>query len=416
MRSAVVSLLLSLPLWVHVHAQTEAPKPVPRVIGEVGAVDAAGGMLTIKADGAESTKLKVSEQTRFLRVPEGEKDTKKWVPIALTDISPGDRVVARGRMGAEGQPMAATMVLVMTKGDLAQKHLQERSDWQKRGVSGSVVGLDASNKEITISIRSRDGLKPLLVDVSDKTSLRRYAGDSVKFADAKASTFDELKIGDEVRALGDKSADGTHLTAEQILSGAFQTLAGTVVSTDAASGSMKLTNLQTKQIITVHTTPDTLLRRLPEQMATMMAARMRGAAAGGAPSGGPQSGPPGAPSGGGAPPAGQGAPPAHTAEGHAGGDHAYGGGDHAAGAYGGAGAAHNFDLQKMIESLPAVTVADLKPGDALILSSSKGADPTTMTAIRIVAGVEPFLAAAPRNSAGQVNLGQWNMDMSIPGQ
>jgi hypothetical protein len=412
MRSAVVSLLLSLPLWVHVQAQTDAQKPVPRVIGEVGAVDTAGGMLTIKADGAESTKLKVSEQTRFLRVPEGEKDSKKWVPIALTDISPGDRVVARGRVGAEGQPMAATMVLVMTKGDLAQKHQQERSDWQKRGVSGSVVGLDASNKEITISVRSRDGLKPLLVDVSDKTSLRRYAGDSVKFADAKTSTFDELKIGDEVRALGDKSEDGTHFTAEQILSGAFQTLAGTVVSTDAASGSMKLTNLQTKQIITVRTTPDTLLRRMPEQMATMMATRMRGAAAGGAAASGTPGMPPanpGAPSGGGA-------PPAHTAEGHAGGDHAYGGGDHAAGAYGGAGAAHNFDLQKMIESLPAVTVADLKPGDALILSSSKGADPTTMTAIRIVAGVEPFLAAAPRNSAGQVNLGQWNMDMSIPGQ
>jgi hypothetical protein len=33
----------------------------------------------------------------------------------------------------------------------------------------------------------------------------------------------------------------------------------------------------------------------------------------------------------------------------------------------------------------------------------------------LVAGVEPFLAAAPR-TAGQVNLGSWNIEMNMPEQ
>jgi hypothetical protein len=36
-------------------------------------------------------------------------------------------------------------------------------------------------------------------------------------------------------------------------------------------------------------------------------------------------------------------------------------------------------------------------------------------AITIVAGVEPFLASAPK-SAGVVNLGSWNFDIGMPSQ
>ena len=72
----------------------------------------------------------------------------------------------------------------------------------------------------------------------------------------------------------------------------------------------------------------------------------------------------------------------------------------------------NFDLQQALERMPPMMLTDLKPGDALIISSTKGAG---LTAITLVAGVEPFLASAPK-TGGQVNLGSWSFDGGIPAQ
>jgi len=385
----VYSLAVLVPLFLApgpVSAQTEAKKPVPRVSGEVTAVDASARQLVVKPDNGGSATVRIAEQARILRVPDGEKDPQKFTKISVNDISEGDRVLARGPMDADGTTLAANTVYVMSKSDLAQRRAQERSEWQKRGVSGSVVGLDPSSKEITISVRGPQGLKPLVVAVNDKTLYRRYAPDSVRSSDAKPSSWDGLKMGDEVHALGEKNADGTRLQAEQIYAGAFQTIAATVVSADTASNTIRVAQLPGKQPITVHLTPETMLRRLPPQMAMMMAQRMHGGGAAAAP---PRGAAPSTESGS-APRAGS-QPPGARPNG-------------------------NFDLRQMLERMPPLAAGELKPGDALILSSSKGTDPANITAIRVVAGVEPFLAAAPRGNSGEVNLGEWSMDVSVPGQ
>ena len=46
-------------------------------------------------------------------------------------------------------------------------------------------------------------------------------------------TFDQIKIGDQVNVLGDKSADGTSIIAEKVVSGSFPQLAATIVTVDA---------------------------------------------------------------------------------------------------------------------------------------------------------------------------------------
>ena len=60
--------------------------------------------------------------------------------------------------------------------------------------------------------------------------------------------------------------------------------------------------------------------------------------------------------------------------------------------------------------MPQLSLAELKKGDAVIVSSSKAPGDAAITAFAFVAGVEPFLAAAPRAS-GEVNLGSWNLDL-----
>ena len=64
----------------------------------------------------------------------------------------------------------------------------------------------------------------------------------------------------------------------------------------------------------------------------------------------------------------------------------------------------------MIERMPPLNLADLKKGDALVISSTAGAEPDKLTAITLLAGVEPILTSAPKGRQGMA-LGGWNLGM-----
>jgi hypothetical protein len=52
--------------------------------------------------------------------------------------------------------------------------------------------------------------------------------------------------------------------------------------------------------------------------------------------------------------------------------------------------------------LPTVSIADVKVGDTIIVSSTQGVDPTRLTAISLVTGADNLLAMlAPRPQPGQ---------------
>jgi hypothetical protein len=362
-------------------ACAQAPPALKQVIGEVTSIDAAAKQIKLKGDDGASYTVMLADNTSFLRVAPGEKDLKKATKIAFTDVMVGDRALALEK----DADAPARAVVIMTKADLAQKHQHDQAEWRTRSVTGVVTALNPANKEVTVTTRGRDS-KTMTIDAS-AAEFRRYSPDSVQFADAKPSSFADLQPGDTVRALGDKNEDGTHLKAEELVSGAFETIAGTVDSVDAATGEVRITNLQTKKPVVVRTNPNSLLRRLDTETATRLARRLRPdtLAAGGPPQGGAGAGA--------RPPSGENAPPQGGAGGFRGGPGGGGG-----------------DLQQILERMPQLSLSDLKKGDAVIVSSSKGPGDSAVTAFAFVAGVEPFLAAAPR-TAGQVNLGSWNLDL-----
>jgi len=356
----------------------QAPQALKSIIGEVTSIDSASKQVKLKGDDGAVYTVTLSDNTSFLRIPPGEKDLKKASKIAFSDMTVGDRALARGPLEEDTKTVPARTLIIMTKGDLAQKHERDRAVWQTRGITGVVTALNATNKEVTVTTRGRDP-KTMTIDAS-AADLRRYAPDSVRFSDAKPSSFAELQPGDTVRALGDKSEDGTHLKAEEVVSGAFETIAGTVDSVDPATGEVRITNLQTKKPVVVRTNKDSLLRRLDPAVAGMLARRLR---------------PDSSSAGGAVAPGGR---PEGAAQGGPGGPGGFRGGP-------GGG-----DLQQILERMPALSLAELKKGDAVIVSSSKGPGDSGVTAFAFVAGVEPFLAAAPR-TGGQVNLGSWNLDL-----
>jgi hypothetical protein len=242
------------------------------------------------------------------------------------------------------------------------------------------------------------------VTANDKTIFHRYAANSVKFSDAKASSFSELKIGDQLRAVGEKSADNTGLTAEEILFGSFRMVAGKVTAIDAAKGEIIVKDLQTNKDVTIAVNTDTMLRRFPPEAAQRMAQMQTMRAAGGG--AGMSSGVNGGVGAGGQRPNG-GQTPANGMSGVR--------PDGGAGGTGGGQGRGRGDVDSMLEQMPALSLTELKVGDAVAASSSGGASPDRVTAIKFVAGIEPFLIAPQPSGMPQGNRPQSSPSINIPG-
>ena len=380
-------------LWLAIGIAAAQTPARTNLVGAVQAIDPANGLITLHTDNGMTVKVKPHPNAKVLRLPPGEK-LQNATPITMGDIATGDRLLARGELSEDKTVMAASTLVVMTKADIARKQQADQAEWQKRGIGGLVTAVDAKAGEVTINTRTMEGRKPLIIVASEKTTIRRYAPDSVKFQDAKPGTLEEIKPGDQVRALGTRSEDGTHFAAEELVSGSFRNVAATVTSIDAAANTMKVMDLATKKPLLVHVNADSTLRKLPEMVARGIAMRVNGSAGA---AGGQRGNWPGA---GGAQRA-QGTPAGPGP----------GGAPGPPGGPNGMRSGHGGDMQQMLEHMPAIKLADLKPGDAIIVSGTAGADPAQVTAITLVAGVEPILSAAPAGSQRAAMLGSWNLDM-----
>jgi hypothetical protein len=390
---------ISIPSLLLAQASTQPARPrLDQVLGTVTTVKPADKAFTIKED-KTGTEYSVSAASarRFLKVPPGEKDLKKAQPITIDQIAVGDRLLARGHKDGSSPKLDAQIVLVMKAGDLQERHQAELADWQKRGNRGTITAIDDTSHSVVMSARTPEGTKTVTVTTGPETKFTRYAPNSAKYSDAKPSSFAELQPGDELRVLGNSADNGTKVAAEQVISGAFKTIAATIVSIDPDGKQFQVTDLQTKQPVTVALTSDSSIRRLPPMMANRLARRLN---VNYKPEGGA---------------VGAGASEAPTGQSEQAKERADHGGqtDAAQGPPG-----HNGfrgDLSD-VEQLPKVAASDLKPGDAVVISGGVGADKSHLTAINVIAGVEPLLASAPPKRGGSAALGMWNLDVGTPGE
>jgi len=377
-------------------AQQPAPNPAARPVGTIKSI--AGKTIVLTTDAGAEVTIQVQDDAKLLRIGPGEKDLKNAVPLELQDLQPGDRILIRGKMGDDGKTVLAASVIAMKSTDIAAKQQHERDEWQRHGVGGLVTAIDAPGGTIKISTNALGAAKDVTVKVSSQTILRRYAPNSVKFDDAKPAAIDQIKTGDQLRARGTRSTDGTELTADEVVSGTFRNIAGTVNAIDTAAGTITVMDLVTKKPMSVKITSDTQLRKLPPAVAQGIAARLKGgatpeAAGAGSGSSAPAATPGARPST--APPAAQ--PGAQ-------------GGQSAASAAGGRqgaapGGARNGDLGQMLSRMPAATLADLQKGDAVMIVTTEGTQESGVTAITLLAGVEPLLQASGASSL----LTPWTM-------
>lgn len=362
----------------------DAPKPT-YFQGEV--VSVTGGKLNLQTrEGA--VEITLQSTTAYKKVSPEKPRIADATDATLADIGAGDKVIVSSIVPADKKSIPARAVYLMTKSDISKRNEAERTAWQTRGISGRVVSIDIPNKKIVVAMRGVGGERNVTVTPKEIIEYRRYSPESVKFSDAKASSFGELSIGDQVRALGDRSADGTSFEAEKIVSGSFKMVGGTITAIDAEKKEITIKDIQTNKPVTIVVNDASILKNFPPDVAQMMVTRMSGG--GITPPGG-----------------GQGGGNVSVRPPNQGGNqqNPQGGGGQTRGGRG--------EFDDMIERFPSISLADLKVGAAVAASSTNSVTPGRVTAIKLLSGVEPFFAAAAQAPRGGNN--QSSPSLNIPG-
>jgi len=324
------------------------------VLGEVTAIDVAAKQLTVKLDSGRLLQVIVDDKTLLRRVAASDHSLANAARITLTDISVGDRVYVQGKVEAEQTSVQTRQLIVMDKETISEKRERDSADWRKRGIVGVIVATNPEKKEVTLR-RGSAGAAETITLALDKARLHRYAPDSAKFSNAKPSTFEELRVGDVLRARGERSATDARFITEELVAGSFQTIGGTVTAVNPDNGELKINDIQTRRPLTVVVNKDSVLRRMKSEDAIQFVPKKQGEASK-------------------APAEGQ-----------------------------------NADFQQVLERQPPLSIAELKTGDMILISSSKGGDPSRLTAITLVAGMDVVLkqvqGGPPKNSGPSPNTG-----------
>jgi len=339
----------------------ENPAARNRVLGEVMTIDAPQKQLSLKTADGKQTIVTVNDNTVYRRVRPGEINLDKAASISLEAIAVGDRVLVQGK---PDESFVARAVIVMPKSEVAEKHARDREAWLKRGVSGVITALNPEKKDITLRTSLGASSNNTITAVAPEGgTFRRYSG-SVKFKDARISSFAELKVGDQLRALGEKSADGTRYIAQEIVSGTFRTIAGKISSIDPATREVKITDAQTQKPLSIVVIDDSMLRRLSPDLVKLLIQISSKSSS----SSGPESS-----------------------------------------------TGNQTDIQDRVEKSSVITLADLKPGDAILVSSITDAGGSRMTAVLLAAGVEELVKRQTQQpSRAPLNLGLGLPNGSLP--
>jgi antitoxin component of MazEF toxin-antitoxin module len=377
---------------------TDAQPAIAKRIGTIKAINAA--VLTLAPSSGSEVSVTLQPTARILQLAPGEKDLKNATPLQVQDLHVGDTIRVRGSASADGNAISALEVIVITQAAVAAVSDQIRQDWQKRGLGGLVESVDAAAGAVTVSIPSLAAKKTVVVHTTKDTVVYRYAPDSAKPEDAKPSGLTEIHRGDQLRARGNKNAEGTEIMAEEVYAGVFPQYAATVKSVDASSGVLSVQDLGSKKIVQVRVIGNSQLHKIPAEMAQMFAMRLKSIMPAGMPgaAGGSQ---------GRAKPAS----PANAQTPSPAGSTWSGGGNGGGMRSGGA-----PDFQRMLSRMPTATLAELnlQKGDAVIILATEGTPGSPHTAITLLSGVEPILQAAPGGSSAMM-LTPWNLGGGAPG-
>lgn len=367
--SAISLVILSVAAPLVARNTDSANQEKNRIVGEVTAIDSGARRLTIRTDGGKTVIVLTDEATTHRRVPPNERSLVKAVAISFSEISVGDRILVIATTPGDVQ-VSARQLFVMNKAELAGEREREREEWRRRGIFGVVMAIDSGRKEITARVRGREGPEPVVISTAGNVRFRKFAADSARLSDSRPSSFAELKVGDQFRALVDRSADGTRFIADEIVFGSFFRTGGRIAAVDAGAGELTIKDDQTGKQLTIAMGRRSTMRRIPPDIAEKLQAAMQASS-----------------------------PETNSTKQKAG---------PAAKPENAQSEKPPRSLQEIFESLPSITLDDLKNGDMVLVTGTTGNERSRATAVTLVTGDAALLTRLERlqtQTAGSMNPG-----------
>ncbi len=329
-----------------------------RFVGSITAID--GTTLTVRTDAGAVERVTVPATAVLQRIAPGERDLSKAEPLDFGGLTVGDRVLVALAPAHSGAVPEVARMIAIQKADLAQMQAAEEAAWS-RGVHGLVKSVDTATGAIVVTERVGLAAKEVTVQTTAATVLKRYAPGSVRFSQAQPAPLAAIHPGDQLWARGAVNASGGSFAANAIVSGSFRSIPGVVTAVDVVASTLTVKDLSTKKALTVRVGADAELRRLDTAVATRLAALLKGNAAGRTAATGPESI---------GPAAGRSGPRGFSP--------------------GGAGNGR-MGFEAILDRAPVLQLGDLKKGDAVMIVAAE--DAKGLNAVKLLAGVEPLLAA-----------------------
>jgi hypothetical protein len=362
-RLRVLPLLLAAGSVAALSPRVTAGAAADRLIGSVQALDAQQRTLTILGNGGNEQRAVFDLETACLRAQPGAVDLKTAVAIECSQLAVGDRVLLRGRLS--GSVFQTRQIVVMTRADLEQRQAQDRAEWRRRGTAGVVKALDSTNGSITVEVRSFFRSREFLVSTAErKATFRRYPPDVTLFGDTEPSSFSAVGVGDQIQALGDWTEDRARFLAEQVVSGSFRTVLGSVERLGPEAQQLVLKTLPERskgagrkggETIVIQVVPEASVRRLPAEMAARLVGRRAGDNAG-------------------------------SRSSAAGGDRS----GRLRGTRGGEGSSAR-NVGDMWDRLPTIKVGELQTGEYVAVAVAESRTPGKARATAVLGGIEPLI-------------------------
>ena len=341
---------------------------VLRYLGSITAIN--GDMLTVKTDAGDVHQVQVPSTAQLKRIEPGQTDLTKAEALEFSSLAVGDRVLVNIDPNATAGTPQAARIIAIKKADVTKMQQAQTQAWAQ-GVHGLVKSVDPQTGAIVVSVRTGTQTKDVTVNITKATTLKRYAPGSVSFDQAQPGPIGAIHPGDQLFARGTRNADGSAMAADDVVSGSFRSIPGTILSVDTAASTITVKDLATKKPVTVKITADSQMRRLDSAIATRMAAGLKGNPAG---------------AGGGRGGTGGGGAPRSFNQGRGG-----------------------ADLETILDHAPAIQLASLQKGEAVMIVATE--DATGVNAIKLLAGVEPLLEAPE----AQDLLSSWSLNQGGEG-
>lgn len=331
---------------------TGNPSTVTNIFGKVSQIKTDIKQIQVSTQAGENITVSVDDQSEFKRVPAGETTLQNAAAIGFSEIALGDNTFVRG-LSTGKSAVLARQIVVITGSDIAKRKEQKLEDWKKRGVSGIVKNVDVAANKISIELKG-EGSKPLEIVSGSKTSFQRYQINARSMEDYQPGGLETVKAGDQIRALGNISADGLRYDAEEIFTGSFKVINGKVKSTNPEAGEFTIVDSKSNKTITVAVNKNSNFKRLTAESI----AKYQGADAN-SPGNAPKV----------------------------------------------------INLTRMLESASRIAVSDIKEGEALVIATASDPETGNVIGLTIVSGVELLPGQRTSNTTGQAKKQTFNLDV-----